>query len=51
MKIRGFHQRYRLQAGLLTQRAFIHKTGTQYQRAYHVRVMNPQEDRADAPSW
>lgn len=39
---------YRLQAGLPRSVPFIHKTGTQYQTACHVGVMNPQNGGADA---
>ena len=47
MKIAIFTN-YRLQAGLPKSVPFIHKTGTQYQRACHVGVMNPQNNGADA---
>ena len=47
MKIAIFTN-YRLQAGLPRSVPFIHKTGTQYQRACHVGVMNPQNNGADA---
>jgi beta-lactamase class A len=47
MKIAIFTN-YRLQAGLPRSVPFIHKTGTQYQRACHVGVMNPKNDGADA---
>ncbi|RYX97419.1 MAG: serine hydrolase [Comamonadaceae bacterium] len=39
---------YRLQAGLPRSEKFIHKTGTQYRRACHVGVINPQNGGADA---
>ena len=39
---------YRLQAGLPRSVPFIHKTGTQYQTACHVGVMNPKNGGADA---
>lgn len=39
---------YRLQAGLPRSEKFIHKTGTQYRRACHVGVINPQDKAADA---
>ena len=47
MKIAIFTN-YRLQAGLPRSVPFIHKTGTQYQTACHVGVMNPQNGGADA---
>ena len=46
MKISIFTN-YRLQAGLPRSARFIHKTGTQYQRACHVGVINPQDGGAD----
>jgi beta-lactamase class A len=39
---------YRLQAGLPRDVPFIHKTGTQYQRACHSGVINPKDGGADA---
>ena len=39
---------YRLQAGLPRSVKFIHKTGTQYKRACHSGVINPQNGGADA---
>ena len=47
MKIRIFTN-YRLQAGLPRSASFIHKTGTQYRRACHAGVINPQEGGAKA---
>lgn len=47
MKIAIFTN-YRLQAGLPKTVPFIHKTGTQYQRACHVGVINPGNSGADA---
>ncbi len=35
---------YRLAGGLPPKTPFIHKTGTQYQRACHIGVVNPRED-------
>ncbi|MET0540874.1 MAG: serine hydrolase [Variovorax sp.] len=47
MKIRIFTN-YRLQAGLPRSVSFIHKTGTQYRRACHAGVINPQDGGAHA---
>ncbi|UUX96337.1 serine hydrolase [Aquabacterium sp. J223] len=39
---------YRLEAGLPRSERFIHKTGTQYRRACHMGVVNPQDGGRDA---
>jgi beta-lactamase class A len=39
---------YRLEAGLPSRVRFIHKTGTQYQRACHMGVVDPQDGGAKA---
>ncbi len=39
---------YRLEAGLPRSERFIHKTGTQFERACHMGVVNPQDGGADA---
>lgn len=39
---------YRLEAGLPREERFIHKTGTQFQRACHMGVVNPQDGGAEA---
>lgn len=44
----GIFTNYRLQAGLPQNVRFIHKTGTQYQRACHVGVINPENGGAEA---
>ena len=47
MKI-GIYTNYRLQAGLPRSVTFIHKTGTQYQRACHAGVISPEGGGARA---
>ena len=47
MKLGNFTN-HRLQAGLPRHAAFIHKTGTQYRRACHVGVLEPQDGGKDA---
>lgn len=43
----GHRGTYRLEAGLPARVSFIHKTGTQYQRACHVGVVQPERGGAD----
>jgi len=44
----GTFTNHRLQAGLPRSEPFIHKTGTQYERACHAGVLRPQDRGADA---